>query len=203
MVWVLVLALPVHGVSNALLQVVGGLHRHSVVVGSAAASLHSTAQADTAWSARSALRTLVAHVAGPGALQMIDAMHARDQAWARAAELKNHPFTQTFTQPVAPSADTDLALRAEQAHQHAHDTFQRHTHDPRDGSVVALGEQAAKADATGSASALDAGGGAFPLPALLDVQALAPTESTAAWRHVEPQAWRSHVITPLDRPPQA
>lgn len=192
MVWVLVLALPVHGVSNVLLQVMGAAHRHSAVTLAVAQGADSPGI--TAWSARRTLRSLVASVAGPGALQLIDTMHARDHAWQRAAELKTHPFAQP----------TDVHQRAHQrAHQHAHDTFQRHIHDPHDSSVVALGEHAQAPDAAGGAPALDAGGGTFPLAPVPSVQALAPGDGTAAWRRAASSAWRSHVIAPLERPPQA
>ena len=190
MVWVLVLALPVHGVSNVLLQVMGAAHRHSVV------ALDDSNQGSAPWNARSALRSLVARVAGPGALQLIDTMHARDHAWQRAAELKAHPFT-----PVASPVNTAQARL--QAHQHAHDTFQRHIHDPQDSSVVALGEHTQAPDAAGSAPVLDAGGGTFPLSPALSVQALAPSAGTATWFKAQASGWRSHVIAPLERPPQA
>ncbi len=208
MVWVLVLALPVHGVSNVLLQVMGAAHRHSAVTLAVApgTAQHTDTPGTAPWNARSALRSLVARVAGPGALQLIDTMHARDHAWQRAAELKAHPFT-----AVASPVNTAQATQAQQArpearlqaHQHAHDTFQRHIHDPQDSSVVALGEHTQAPDAAGNAAALDAGGSSFPLAPALSVQALAPSEGTAAWRRAEASAWRSHVIAPLERPPQA
>ena len=193
MVWVLVLALPVHGISNVLLQVMGAAHRHSAV------ALATDSPAATPWSARSTLRRLVASVAGPGALQLIDTVHARDHAWQRAAELKAHPFA-SLASPV----DTAQAQQVrQQAHQHAHDTFQRHIHDPQDSSVVALGDHTQTHDVAGSATALDAGGGTFPLAPELSVQALAPTDGTAVWRRAAPSACRSRVIAPLERPPQA
>lgn len=194
MVWVLVLALPVHGVSNVLLQVMGAAHRHSVV------ALDDSNQGSAPWNARSALRSLVARVAGPGALQLIDTMHARDHAWQRAAELKARPFTRSAGRPATPAV---AEHQAEQAHQHAHDTFQRHIHDPQDSSVVALGEHTQAPDAAGSAPVLDAGGGTFPLSPALSVQALAPSAGTATWFKAQASGWRSHVIAPLERPPQA
>ncbi len=201
MVWVLVLALPVHGVSNVLLQVMGAAHRHSAVALAAAQDMapHADSPATGTWRAESALRSLVASVAGPGALQLIDTMHARDHAWQRAAELKAHPFA-----PFASPVDTAQAQQVrQQAHQHAHETFQRHIHDPQDGSVVALGEHTQAPDAAGGATALDAGGGTLPLAPALNVQTLVPSDGTAAWRRAEPSAWRSHVTAPLERPPQA
>ena len=198
MVWVLVLALPVHGVSNVLLQVMGAAHRHSAVTLEVAqgTAQHTDTPGSAPWNARSALRSLVASVAGPGALQLIDTMHARDHAWQRAAELKAHPFT-----PAASPVNTAQARL--QAHQHAHDTFQRHIHDPQDSSVVALGEHTQAPDAAGSAPVLDAGGGTFPLSPALSVQALAPSAGAATWFKAQASGWRSHVIAPLERPPQA
>lgn len=208
MVWVLVLALPVHGVSNVLLQVMGAAHRHSAVTLAVAqgTAQHTDTPGLDPWNARSAWRSLVASVAGPGALQLIDTMHARDHAWQRAAELKAHPFT-----PVASPVNTAQAAQAQQArqearlqaHQHAHDTFQRHIHDPQDSSVVALGEHTQAPDAAGSAPVLDAGGGTFPLSPALNVQALAPSAGAATWFKAQASGWRSHVIAPLERPPQA
>jgi len=211
MVWVLVLALPVHGVSNVLLQVMGAAHRHNAGVQHTAA-LDAQDAAHAPWNARAALRSLVASVAGTGALQLIDTMHARDHAWQRAAELKAHPFAPptVLAQPRAdampsavPGASQQAAQAHERAHQHAHDTFQRHIHDLHDGTVVALGEHTQAPDAAGSAPALDAGGGTFPLAPVPGVQALAPGDGTAAWRRAEARAWRSHVVVPLERPPQA
>lgn len=204
MVWVLVLALPVHGVSNVLLQVVGAAHRHNASASASAQSIAQPPIAHAPWRARAALRSLVASVAGPGALQLIDTMHARDHAWQRAAELKAHPFTPpTALAQTRVDAVSSASQQAAQAHQHAHDTFQRHIHDLHDSSVVALGEHTQAPDAAGSASALDAGGAALPLAPMLRMQALAPTDGTAAWRRAKAPDWRSHVIAPLERPPQA
>ena len=205
MVWVLVLALPVHGVSNVLLQVMGGAHRHNANTSAQdiAQSTHPDA-APQRTTVRAAMRSLVASVAGPGALQLIDTMHARDHAWQRAAELKAHPFTPpTELAQTRADAVPSASQQAAQAHQHAHDTFQRHIHDLHDSSVVALGEHTQAPDAAGSASALDAGGAPLPLAPVLRVQALAPTDGTTAWRRAEAPDWRSHVIAPLERPPQA
>jgi len=193
MVWVLVLALPAHGVSNVLLQVTGAAHRHSEV------ALDTNSPTATPWTARRALRSLVSSVAGPGALQLIDAMHARDHAWQRAADLKAHPFSRHSEATLAHQAREEARR---QAHQHAHDTFQRHIHDPHDSSVVALGDHTQAPDAAGGASALDAGG-ALPLAPVLSVQATTPADSTAAWRRTASNAWHSQVIAPLERPPQA
>lgn len=207
MVWVLVLALPVHGISNVLLQVVGATHRHALTVQATATGdltgRGAVASGAAAWDTRGALRRLVASVAGPGALRLIDTMHARDHAWQRAAALKAHPFSAPARSAVLlaqPPADPHAA---EQAHQHAHDTFQRHLHDPQDGSVVALGGHGQPPDAAGSAPALDAGGSTLPLAPALNVQALAPSGAANAWRPAEASAWRSHVTLPLERPPQA
>jgi len=211
MVWVLLLALPVHGVSNVLLQVVGATHRHALTMQAPATDdltgRGAAASGATAWDTRGALRRLVASVAGPGALQLIDAMHARDHAWQRAAALKAHPFSEPARSAALltqPTANLHAAKHAhQQAHQHAHDTFQRHLHDPQDGSVVALGGHGQPPDAAGSAPALDAGGSTFPLAPALSVQALAPSGTANAWRPAETSDWHSHVTPPLERPPQA
>lgn len=212
-IWALVVALPAHSVSMVLLQVMGSAHRHSVQAGAV------TEVQPPPWSLRGSLRALTVRLAGEGALAVLDAGHAREQARMHATSFKAPPlgaaplFTEAdirrvSTQPdlepqdIEPAIDTHSVTEAELAHQHAHDTLQRHNHDANDGSVIVLGDKATSADAPGTAPAIDAGGGTFPLPALFAAMVAAPVVSVEAWRQLVPHLWHSHVNAPLERPPQ-
>lgn len=215
LICVLAFALPVQGMSAMLVQVMGAMHRHT-----------SQQQLDTppdcatvsAWGLRSGLRLLATRIAGEGTLALLDASHAREAAhqFDTAAHASGGAhFTDADVRMVAMQRDADpqdiaastveppqASAAAAEAHQHAHDTFQRHIHNTADGSVVVLGQQSAGSDSPSMSSAIDAGSGTFTLPAILTAMLITPMVSTVTWRRFVPHLWHNHVNAPLERPPQ-
>lgn len=214
-VWLLVVALPVHSLSGVLQRVLGASHRHAPMVAAAMAE-----QPLAPPSLQEGLRRLAASTVGPDVLALIDGDHARTQpqphpmrihaslgepAFSEAdlrQALATTPQEPDWQGPAAPSAGPTL-----RAHGHTHDGFQRHVHDAHDSTVIALGDKAGSDNgATGgaaSATSTDAGGGTFPLPAASAAPAPAPALTLTAWLPLSAQPWRNHVSSPLERPPQA
>lgn len=218
-VWLLIVAMPVHSLSGVLQRVLGASHRHAPVVAEATSlpglpsySLHASLQ--------QGLRTLVATAIGEQAWALIAGDHARTLARQQAAEEHVHParpqatFSATDLRQALAASNQEPAWAAPEdasptttAHghgqgAHSHDGFQRHVHDAHDATVVALGEKASN-DPAAPATQADAGAGTFPLPAAHAAMALTPAAHPAAWRPVTTLPWHNHVSGPLERPPQA
>lgn len=174
LIWVLAVALPVHGLSGLLAQMLGAEHRHAAV-----------AQADEegGWSPKRWLRAVI----GNGAMDLIDAVHEQQRGGPMRLPVAKAPKAHA---PAAP------------AHVHTHGLFERHHHDAADGSVVSLGAKESGQDVPGGAAASDLGS-PFLLPVAPAAAAWMPGDAAISWRHAAAAAWRSHASTPPEPPPRA
>jgi hypothetical protein len=128
------------------------------------------------------VHSLIQALVGDDAMDMIDAYHAHEQS----------------LRPPEPAAVHGMTA---QEHAHAHSLFQRHHHDPTDGTVVAIGEKDPGQDVPGGASSVDASG-AFPLPSTWMSARLVPSATAQVWPGQAITAWHNHVSAPLERPPR-
>lgn len=87
-------------------------------------------------------------------------------------------------------------------HAHAHMMFERHFHQPADDSVIALGAKESGQDGPGHASSLSDTAGLHGLRQALQTPAWMPMVLRTGWPRYAPLAWLSHIVTPLERPPQ-
>lgn len=125
------------------------------------------------------VHSIIRAVVGEEAMGLIDAHHAREQV-----SLAAPPHAMT-----------------EQEHAHAHSLFQRHHHNPSDGTVIALGERETGQGAANGFNGIDAGS-AFPLPAVVPSLSVAPAATGSVWRGQAITAWHDHVSAPLEKPPR-
>ncbi len=86
-------------------------------------------------------------------------------------------------------------------HTHAHMMFERHFHQPSDGSVIALGSKESGQDGPGHANSLSDTAGLHGLRQALQTPAWMPMVLRTGWPRYAPLVWRSHIVTPLERPP--
>lgn len=174
LIWVLAVALPVHGLSGLLAQMLGAEHRHAGAV---------QAGDEGAWNPQRWLRAVI----GDGAMSLVEAAHERQ---------RGGPMRPPATQ--APTAHAPKAA----GQVHGHGLFERHHHDAADGSVVSLGAKQDGQDAPGGTAASDLGG-AWLLPMAPAAAAWMPGDATPSWRDAAAAAWRSHASAPPDPPPRA
>ena len=155
LIWVLAVALPVHGLSGLLAQMLGAEHRHAAV---------AQPGEEGAWNPKRWLRAVI----GDGAMDLIDAVHEQQRGGPMRL-------------PVAQAPEVHAPAAA--GHVHAHGLFQRHHHDAADGSVVSLGVKESGQDAPGGAAASDLGSSPFLLPVAPAAAAWIPGDATTAWHH--------------------
>lgn len=184
-VWVLVLALPINGLSNMLLQILGPQHHHVA--------------APASWS----LHTVLEEVIGQQAMAIIDAVHARQQQGpqdtpVRVSSADFYPYVQ------AHEVDTPSDAHPHpHPHVHTHGAFERHHHDSQDGSVVPTGPTGTGHDGPGSAqTSLDISA-ASPIPFITSIAVLMAAAGPATWDGPVAARWHDHVSAPLERPPRA
>jgi hypothetical protein len=180
-VWVLVLALPLNSLSTVLTHLLGAAHSHG-------GSEPVVMNASSSWSPRELLRAVV----GNGAMALIDGAHLRE----RGLQVPAHFVFESDAHSLEHQHGT-----GDQVHTHLHGMFERHFHDPSDGSVVVLGAKASGQDAPGNSHGIDEGS-----VALLPLATLTPmlyfAQCGSVWLHGIRMAWRSHVTAPLERPPR-
>lgn len=174
-IWALAIALPVNSMSAVLTLVLGAQHRHTSSEPEGAAS----------WS----LRPIIGAIVGDEAMSLIDTYHARESALRLAAAPQHAEVAQHAHHTHDPSR-----------HVHAHNAFERHVHDPSDGSVIALGSHDTGSDAAHSSGSLDIGN-SCPIPAAQMAAAFVPDHATTVWLDRALSTWCSHVSAPLERPP--
>lgn len=100
-------------------------------------------------------------------------------------------------------------LPSEKAHAHAngvvhvhdHTTYQRHHHDPRDGSVVAIGALSGEAVAD-AASQASAGSATLPLAPAPHWRLPAAGARSRAWPAQPPERWSDADVVRSERPPR-
>ena len=97
-------------------------------------------------------------------------------------------------------AQTSLQAAQAAQHAHLHDTFQRHLHDPMDGSVVALGDKGSSQEASGTQTADTSSPQWMPPDAA--VQWLSSWVLTV-WPDAQERGHAGHVPLLLERPPKA
>ncbi|RTL29738.1 MAG: hypothetical protein EKK47_12630 [Burkholderiales bacterium] len=175
-VWVVVLTLPINGLSSVLLSVLGPQHSHH--------TRHAAVVDGAGWS----IRGMIESVIGAGAMDIIDEVHARQHKGAL---------------PVRSALASSHRLHvSDDQHVHSHDGLQRHRHDARDGSVIPVGPSESGHDAPGGASAGLGISGALPIPASAVLAAPVSGVAREVWDIVHPFPWRSHVSAPMERPPR-
>ena len=204
-VWALIFALPVNGLSNMLLSVLGPEHRHATQVQHG----EEDTEAIPFWS------SMVSSVVGGGAMGIIDRFHAHQHSAPRlpvSSDFHSHllgPGEQDLLAPdpnahliaQAPKAAPDAAPVHAHPHVHAHGGFERHRHDPRDGSVIPIGPTDTGHDGPGTAQASLDFSGSLPIPFATPVPVMVMVGGRSAWSGSNTPAWQSQVSSPLDRPP--
>ncbi|OWQ90784.1 hypothetical protein CDN99_11460 [Roseateles aquatilis] len=194
LVWLVMVALVIHGASGAVLQILGPLHRH--------AETPRIAEALDAAIQRSGL---VQQLAG-----MADAVHQwreRVHAQAHFADERSHR-ARALRAPalIAAGADAQRAMATAHGdtppHAHSHGLFERHVHAAADASVVAVdGHGGDKGDGLSASLA------GLHLPMHLPAAVALPDGNAdprrMPWPRPDASTWRSADLKSLKRPPRA
>lgn len=150
LVWVLVVALPINGVSSLLAQMLGAQHRHAQIVPEAE---------------------------------------------------RNAVIDTTGLSPYPSHHHTPNELSHPHLHAHAHMMFERHVHEPADGTVLALGAKDSGQDGPGQTNGLSDTMSLQGLRDGLNAPEWIPVVLRAGWPLYAALAWHSHIVPPLERPP--
>lgn len=177
LIWLLVAALVAYGCSSVLVQLLGPAHRHTLA---APSTIGWLARAGQSWHELQAWRA---------------SLHARwlpQAGWEAAARPQR---------TGGELSGVHLLAAAEQAHAHAHATFQRHHHGAHDPTVMALERTEAAAGADGGSSA-GAGSATLPL-GLASVWVLpAVPVGPAVWQRTAADRWTDATRRLIDQPPR-
>lgn len=180
LVWLIVLAIVAYGHSATLVQLLGPAHRH----------------------------------ASPGVsvsfFGRIDDVFRDIRAWRAELRERLLPHQRHAHARMDGNADTDAHRSRDHlhvsdadnhAHSHAHAAYQRHRHDPRDDTVLALDGMS---DGT-TADAASPAAGSAALPLALAPRWLWPVlpEAVPSWRTHRSARWTDAALRLPERPPRA
>ncbi|MET0209097.1 MAG: hypothetical protein ABW220_08640 [Burkholderiaceae bacterium] len=179
-IWLLIAALGVYGLSSTLLQVLGPAHRH-VAVSKIAASpglLAPVIGAVQGWYGRLQAQTLLKH------------------------DRQRMPSGDRFVRVVG--SGEPLIAPHDESVPHTHDGFQRHHHDHDDPTVIALdGPAAVHAMVEGASTTAVFGSAMLPMLPIDPVSLPMAAPAAGDWPASAVPRWLSACPVPLERPPQA